>query len=125
MSGEPDAAPPVVLVADDDPEMRQLIVDVLATAGFRTLTAADGEEAVALALEHSPDLVVLDVMMPRMDGYTALTRLRGQPATREIPVVILTGQGDPIYRSVSAGVGAVAHLAKPFAPRLLVETAAG
>jgi CheY-like chemotaxis protein len=125
MSGEPGAAPPVVLVADDDPEMRQLIVDVLATAGFRALTAADGEEAVALALEHSPDLVVLDVMMPRMDGYTALTRLRGQPATREIPVVILTGQGDPIYRSLSAGVDAVAHLAKPFAPRLLVETAAG
>jgi twitching motility protein PilU len=123
VSGEPGAAPPVVLVADDDPEIRQLIEDVLDQAGMLTLTAGDGEEAVALAADRAPDLVVLDIMMPRMDGYTALTRLRGQPATREIPVIILTGQGEPVYRSLSVGVGAVAHLTKPFSPGLLVETA--
>jgi len=61
-------------------------------------------------------------MMPNMDGYTTLTRLRGHPATREIPVVILTAQDQPFYRTLSAGVGAVAHMTKPFSSSLLSET---
>lgn len=117
-----ESATPLVLVADDDAEVRDLVRDVLAQAGFRTLTAADGEEALALAREHHPALIVLDIMMPMMDGYTALTRLRGHPSTREIPVIILTGQEAPVYRSLSDGLGAVAHVTKPLSPGRFTET---
>ncbi len=114
--------PGLVLIADDDADVRGLIADVLAEAGFRTAAAADGEEALALARDDTPDLIVLDVMMPKMDGYTALTRLRADPATRDVPVIVLTGQGDNVYRSLSAGVGAVAHVTKPFDPAVFIES---
>ncbi len=119
MSEERDR--PLILVADDEADVREMMAEVLTGAGFRVQTAADGEEAVALAREHCPALVVLDVLMPRMDGYTTLTRLRGHPSTRDIPTIVLTGQGDPLYQNLSLGLGAVAHLAKPFAPQPLIE----
>ncbi len=123
MTGTPGAAPAsLVLVADDEPTVRNLVCEVLAEAGFRTATAADGDEVVSVALERQPALIVMDVMMPHMDGYTTLTRLRGHPRTKEIPVIILTGQVEPVYRTISAGVGAVAHVTKPFSPRQLTET---
>lgn len=123
MTGTPGAAPaPLVLVADDEPAVRDLVCEVLAEAGFRTATAADGDEVVSVALERQPALIVMDVMMPHMDGYTTLTRLRGHPRTKEIPVIILTGQLERVYRTISAGVGAVAHVTKPFSPRQLTET---
>lgn len=123
MTGTPGAAPAsLVLVADDEPTVRNLVCEVLAEAGFRTATAADGDEVVSVALERQPALIVMDVMMPHMDGYTTLTRLRGDPRTKEIPVIILTGQVEPVYRTISAGVGAVAHVTKPFSPRQLTET---
>lgn len=116
------AAPaPLVLVADDEPAVRNLVCEVLGEAGFRTVMAADGDEVMSLALERQPALIVMDVMMPNMDGYTTLTRLRGHPRTKEIPVIILTGQIEPVYRTISAGVGAVAHVTKPFSPRQLAE----
>jgi CheY-like chemotaxis protein len=116
------AAAPIILVIDDDPEIREFICEVVAQAGFATVTASDGEEGLALAKARRPALIVTDVMMQVMDGYTALTRLRGHPATRDIPVIILTGQEEPIYRTLSFGVGAVAHLMKPFSPAVLTDT---
>jgi CheY-like chemotaxis protein len=116
------AAPPVVLVIDDDPGVLELVCDVLAEAGFPTVTANDGEEGLALALARRPSLIIMDVMMRGVDGYTALTRLRGHPATSDIPVIILTGQEEPIYRTLSHGVGAVAHFTKPFLPTVLTAT---
>lgn len=122
MTGTPGAVPaPLVLVADDEPAIRSLVCEVLAEAGFRTVPAADGDQVVGLALERQPALIVMDVMMPNMDGYTTLTRLRGHALTKEIPVIMLTGQLEPVYRTISAGVGAVAHLTKPFSPRQLTE----
>jgi CheY-like chemotaxis protein len=112
----------LALVVDDEIESRDLVCEILAAAGFRTLAAADGEEALALAGAHRPSLIVMDVMMRTMDGYTALTRLRGDPATRDIPVIILTGEEAPLYRTLSFGVGATAHLTKPFSPALLTAT---
>lgn len=116
------ATAPLVLVADDEGSIRDFISEVLAEAGFRTVTAGDGEEVLHLARQHQPVLIVLDVMMPRMDGYTALTRLRGHPMTAQVPVIILTGHMDAMYQTISAGVGAVAHVTKPFSPRQLTET---
>lgn len=118
----PPAEAPLVLVADDEAEVRQLVCDVLAEAGYRTLATDDGEAVLDLAVRHRPVLVVLDVMMPHTDGYTTLARLRGHPATKEIPAIILTGQAGPLYRTLSAGVGAAAHVTKPFSPRELAET---
>ncbi len=114
--------PPVVLVVDDDPEVREFVCEILGEAGFATMTASDGDEVVEQARRAGPRLIILDVMMPRMDGYTTLTRLRGHPATKDIPVIVLTGQAEPFYRTLSAGVGAVAHLTKPFSPEQLTGT---
>ncbi len=123
MAAAPGAAPPpLVLVADDDPEVRDFVCEVLREAGFVTATATDGDEVAEQARRATPRLIILDVMMPRMDGYTTLTRLRGHPATRDIPVIVLTGQAEPVYRTLSAGVGAVAHLTKPFSPEQLTRT---
>ena len=116
------AEAPLALVADDDAGMRELVSEVLEQAGFRTVTAADGAEAVELALKQPPRLIVLDLMMPHVDGYTAVARLRGHPSTRDTPVIILTGQNESVYQDLSVGMGAVAHVTKPFSPVRLLET---
>lgn len=112
----------LVLVADDEAAVRELVSDVLAEAGFRTIRVADGSEVLSLALQHRPALIVLDVIMPNLDGYTTMTRLRHHPDTRDIPVIILTGQSGPIYRTLSFGLGATEHVTKPFSPRQLMDT---
>jgi CheY-like chemotaxis protein len=113
----------LALVADDDAEVRRLVGEVLAEVGFETLSARDGLELLELAARHRPQLIVADVMMPGMDGYTAVARLRGQPATVGIPVIMLTGCSDPLYGQLSQGMGASAHVTKPFSPLLLGELA--
>ena len=79
------ASRPLALIADDQDEVRQLVAEVLADAGFDTVAARDGLELIELAARHQPQLIVADVMMPKMDGYTAVARLRGQPATAGSP----------------------------------------
>ena len=113
----------LAIVADDEAEVRRLVAEVLAEAGFETLSARDGFELVDLATRHRPQLIVADVMMPGMDGYTAIARLRGQPETAPIPIIMLTGCIDPAYGQLSEGMGASAHVTKPFSPLLLCELA--
>jgi CheY-like chemotaxis protein len=115
------ASSPLVLVADDEPDVRDLVCDILADSGYRTLTAANGKEAIDLAQRHQPSLIVLDVVMPSMDGYTTMTRLRRDPGTAGIPVIVITGQSSPAYRGLSDGIGATAHVTKPFSPYDLAE----
>jgi twitching motility two-component system response regulator PilH len=112
---------PLVLVADDEPVVRELVCDVLGESGYRTVTATNGLEVIDLATRHRPSLIIIDVMMPSMDGYTTVTRLRGDPETASIPVIVITGQSSPTYRSLSGGIGAAAHVIKPFTPRELAE----
>ena len=114
---------PLALVADDEDEVRRLIREILGEVGFETLSACDGVELLELAAKHRPQLIVMDVMMPTMDGYTAVARLRGQAATAGIPVIMLTGCSDPAYGQLSEGMGAAAHVTKPFSPLLLGELA--
>ncbi len=113
---------PCVLVGDDEPDIRNLVCEVLRNGGFRPVAVDDGEEVLPLAAAHRPALIVLDILMPGVDGYTTLTRLRGEPRTMDIPVVILTARAEPIYGTLSAGVGAAAHVTKPFSPRQFTET---
>lgn len=115
------AEPALILVGDDDPAVRRIILNILEQHGFQTMGAEDGEQAVELAIEYLPALVILDGMMPKMDGYTALTRLRGNAKTREIPVIILTGETDGVYKGLSKGLGAVDHITKPFTADGLIE----
>lgn len=82
--------PLVVLIVDDDARNRKLVRDVLGLAGLDTLEAANGEDAIALACEKRPDLVLMDIRLPDLDGSEALRRLKASPATAHIPVVALT-----------------------------------
>ena len=83
---------PVVLVADDDPDILALVRFRLEREGYDVVSAADGQAALELALDHTPDLAVLDVMMPRLDGYEVTRRLREHEATKGMPIILLTAR---------------------------------
>ena len=120
MSATPaPSATPLVLVADDDPDILTLVGFRLERAGYEVLPARDGEEALALALERQPDLAILDVMMPKLDGYEVTQRLRKDPATSGMPVILLTArvQEADITRGFEAG--ADDYIKKPFSPQEL------
>ena len=110
---------PLVLVADDDPDILTLVGFRLERAGYEVLPARDGEEALALALERQPDLAILDVMMPKLDGYEVTQRLRSNQATSGMPVILLTArvQEADITRGFEAG--ADDYIKKPFSPQEL------
>lgn len=109
--------PRTILVADDDPHIRQLLVFALAKAGLGTLEAADGEEALAVAQAQAPDLIVLDINMPRLDGLEVCRRLR---ASGEVPILFLSSRDDEIDRILGIELGADDYVTKPFSPREVV-----
>jgi class 3 adenylate cyclase/CheY-like chemotaxis protein len=104
---------PLVLVVDDLPANVRLLDAVLSPRGYRVLGAGSGPEALALVAEHRPDLVLLDIVMPEMDGYEVCRRLRQDPATAFLPVVMITASGDQ-ERLLAIEVGADDFVAKPF-----------
>ncbi|MBI3892482.1 MAG: response regulator [Candidatus Wallbacteria bacterium] len=109
-----DGAKPLkILIADDSLLYRTQITDLLGGAGFQVLEACDGAEAVDLAMKEMPDVVILDVMMPKMDGYTALMTLKGSAQTKAIPVIMLTTKNEQTFRDIGAGLGAAAYMDKP------------
>jgi putative two-component system response regulator len=105
---------PLALILDDDPEVRDLIVEMLRGLGIRAMPVLDPETLVDVAASQRPALIMLDVIMPIIDGYTLATQLRGDARTAPIPIVFMTGQDAPVYRTLSFGLGAVAFLQKPF-----------
>jgi CheY-like chemotaxis protein len=111
-----------VLVVDDDDVIRQLITVNLELEGFEVFTAVDGQDALEQVRVVHPDLVTLDVMMPRMDGWQAAERLRGDPDTAGIKLVLLSAraQENDIRRGEQIGVDA--YLTKPFDPDELIDT---
>ncbi|MEU9520008.1 response regulator transcription factor [Streptomyces sp. NPDC048224] len=121
----PPAGPPAplsggparVLVVDDDPTVAEVVAGYLDRAGYRVDRAGDGPAALARAAAHRPDLVVLDLMLPGMDGLEVCRRLRGQGP---VPVVMLTARGDEDDRILGLEVGADDYVTKPFSPRELV-----
>ncbi len=88
--------------------------------GYSVLLAADGLEALDKVALERPDLIILDLMLPRMDGYEVLERLKGDPQTADIPVIVLTARGEKEDRARSLELGAASFMAKPFSPRQLV-----
>ena len=112
---------PLVLVADDDPDILALVRFRLERDGYEVLSAPDGETALDLALARTPDLAVLDVMMPRLDGYELTRRLREHGPTTGIPIILLTArvQEPELERGFEAG--ADDYVTKPFSPQALGE----
>ena len=110
---------PLVLVADDDPDILDLVRYRLERSGYEVATATDGAEAVRLAGELAPALAVLDVMMPSLDGLEATRRLRNDPATAEIPVILLTAKAQDADVQEGFLAGADDYIRKPFSPREL------
>jgi DNA-binding response OmpR family regulator len=109
-----------ILVADDEPDLLELLVYRLSHSGFDVLAARDGEEALALATGRAPDLAVLDVMMPGINGFDLTRKLRAVYPDRRIPVILLTAkvQEDDVEKGFEAG--ADDYLRKPFNPSELV-----
>jgi DNA-binding response OmpR family regulator len=110
---------PLVLIADDDPDILALVSFRLERAGYEVVQARNGEEAVQVALARRPDLAVIDVMMPRIDGYEATRQLRQQEETSRMPIILLTArvQEEDIARGFDAG--ADDYVRKPFSPQEL------
>lgn len=115
-----------ILIVDDEDDIREVAQVSLELVGqFEVLTAASGSDGIATARSAHPDAILLDVMMPDMDGPTTLARLQADPATRDIPVVFLTAKAQTADRARLARLGAAGILTKPFDPlKLAAEVAA-
>ncbi len=110
-----------ILVAEDEKDIRELIAFTLRFAGFDVLTATNGAEAVEVAEAEKPDLVILDVRMPKMSGYEACRRLKENPQTARLPVVFLSAKGQDSEIQQGLASGAEEYILKPFAPDELIQ----
>ena len=109
-----------ILVVEDDTDILQLVAHNLKAAGFEVLTAQNGYEALSLTRNHIPHLVILDLMLPGIDGFEVCKELKRSPATRNIPVLMLTARGEEVDRIVGLELGADDYVVKPFSPRELI-----
>jgi phosphate regulon transcriptional regulator PhoB len=109
-----------VLVVEDEPDIRQLIVHHLEREGFRCRHAATGTEALRAVRTSVPDLIVLDLMLPEVGGLEVCRRVRGDTATANVPIIMLTAKSDEVDRIVGLELGADDYVAKPFSPKELV-----
>jgi len=110
-----------ILVVDDEVNITQILQFSIGAEGFDVLTAQNGEEAIEKARREQPDLIILDIMMPKIDGYEACRILKANPLTRHIPVVLLTAKGREIDKRLGFEVGATDYIVKPFSPNKLIE----
>ena len=117
----PDRGKKLILVADDDADVRELVVFRLVRAGFEVITAGDGEEALKLALERRPDVCLVDVMMPELDGYELTERLRGSEELAGVAILLLTASVEEAAVDRGFAAGADDYIKKPFSPAELVE----
>ena len=105
-----------ILVAEDERDIRELISFTLQFAGFEVVLAPNGAEAVEVATREHPDLILMDVRMPRMTGYQACEALKQIPEVQDTPVIFLSAKGQESEIQEGLGVGAVKYILKPFAP---------
>ena len=113
-------AEPRILMADDDPDIRMFLEVTLSIAGFQVTTVEDGARAVEAAREERPDLMLLDVMMPNLDGLAATRQLRDDPRTSDIPIILVTAKAMGMDKVVGLQEGADDYVTKPFDPDELV-----
>ncbi len=109
-----------ILIADDESGIRLLVRSMLAK-DYTVLGATDGRQAIDIAREQKPDLILMDIMMPDIDGYTACLAIKSDPATEAIPVVMLTGVGHELNKKLSQRFGADDYITKPFRLQELLD----
>jgi DNA-binding response OmpR family regulator len=109
-----------ILIADDEPNIVTSLEFLMEQAGYETKVATNGQEAIDLAVSFRPDLVLLDIMFPAKSGYEVCQRLKSEPATRSIKVVIVSAKGRDVEVAKALELGADAYIAKPFSTRELV-----
>ena len=119
----PDTAPagPTILVAEDNADQRSMYVAILSGVGYRVLEASDGAEAVDIARQSQPGLVLMDVTMPGTSGWNAVRTLKQDPQTHMIPIIVVTGLASTWDRDASIASGCDEYLAKPVQPVRLLE----
>jgi CheY-like chemotaxis protein len=110
---------PLILIADDDEDILELVRLRLSRSGYETVVARNGAEAVTAAAEQTPDLALLDVSMPAMNGYEVTAALKADPATKDIPIILLTARAQPADVSRGFEAGADDYITKPFSPQAL------
>jgi DNA-binding response OmpR family regulator len=114
-----------VVVVDDDKEVQEIVTFALKRNGFEVMVASNGQEFQEMLAICMPDLVILDVMMPGLDGYQLFGSLRKNAATQHVPVIIMTAHAENIYERISLDLGAAVHITKPFHPLELVRKVQG
>ena len=110
-----------ILVAEDEPDIRDLVAFTLRFAGYEVISGSNGEEAVELAKREFPDLIILDVRMPRMTGYDACKLIKAEPNLKDVPVIFLSAKGQEAEIQNGMDAGAEDYLLKPFAPDQLTD----
>jgi len=105
-----------ILIAEDERDIRDLIAFTLRFANYEVVAASNGEEAVSLAKQEVPDLILMDVRMPRLTGYEACMAIKSEPNLKDIPVIFLSAKGQESEIQAGLQAGAVEYLLKPFAP---------
>lgn len=111
----------VILIVEDDPKSMTLTKDLLKISGYTTIQATDGMQGVELAKSAKPALILMDIMMPKMDGYAACHDIKADPVTRNIPVVMLTAVGYELNKKLAKQVGADGYVTKPFSRQELID----
>jgi two-component system, cell cycle response regulator DivK len=109
-----------ILVVEDTEDNRQILRDLLSMAGYDTIEAHDGAEGVAKATEHKPDLILMDIQMPVMDGYEATRRIKADPALKAIPVIAVTSYALSEGEEKARAAGCDDYVAQPFSPRQML-----
>jgi len=110
-----------ILVVDDEIYIVHILDFSLGMEGYEVVTALDGEQALEKLKVEKPDLIVLDIMMPKLDGYEVCKAIKSDPETRQIPVILLSAKGRNVDQKMGFDVGADDYITKPFSPRKLVE----
>jgi len=110
-----------ILIVDDELFVRQLVKVKLELCGLKVIEGMNGEEAIDKAVQEQPDLILLDVMMPKMNGFEACRQLKDLPGTSHIPIVMLTARGEQMDKEKGESLGVIEYMTKPFSPQKLAE----
>ena len=110
-----------ILIVEDDPMGLRLLRDLLIVSGYNTIEATDGERGVESAKKNKPDLILMDIMMPKMDGYTACHEIKTGKSTKNIPLIMVTSLDQPLNKGLGKSVGADGYITKPIDREGLLE----
>ena len=110
-----------ILIVDDRSEVVELVKVTLEGEGYQTIDASDGREALEKIRKEKPDLILLDIVMPKMDGFEVLSKLKKDPKIKEIPIIMLTAKGQKLDQEKGKELGATGYIIKPFSPSALLK----